>query len=717
VDGSPIGTDSSAPFSVAWDSRTSANGAHTLSASAVDLAGNVGASSPVSVTVDNYQDLENPTPPTSLTATPVTAARVNLTWQAGGDNVGVDHYVVLRDAVAVATPVDTNYSDGDVLPQTQYTYTIIAVDAAGNESEPSEPAVAATPPATSSFTFAAAGDHSATPRTSASLAALDASSAEFYLALGDLDYDAVNPDSTWCDYVKNGLPAKGPEFPFELVTGNHEEQGSVEGYILNHTACLPDRLGSVPGPGSVYGAEYLFDYPAADPLMRVLMLPANLTVENVTYTYEVGSPHRAWLVAAIDQARAAGIPWIAVGLHYSCPTTGSRVTCVMGTALWNLLLDKRVDLILTAHEHSYQRSKQLVLDPLVCPSISANVYQAGCIADDGSDGTYPKGIGSVNVIAGTFGRSLLAVNPDDPEAPYFARIDGNTYGFMEYSVRRERIDARFVPTTGTATDAFSIVEGAPAQADVTPPSTATGLVATLAGQAQVDLAWVPSTDTSGIASYAVYRDGVRIGTTATTAFSDLAVVAGASYGYTVRAYDPAGNPSGESAPATVTIPGGGPTLTFTASGDATIRSDAPTANFGTAPTLEVDNSPTHHSLLRFDVTGLTAGRVAKATLKLYCVNASVDGGSAFTISNDWEENTVTWASAPPAGLTPVDTIGPVVTGTWYDVDLTSVVNQDGSYSVRITSSSINGADYHSREGPVSLVPHLVVEEIPNQAIG
>ena len=44
--------------------------------------------------------------------------------------------------------------------------------------------------------------------------------------------------------VKERLPTLGPMFPFQLVAGNHEEQGGSDGYIMNHAACLPDRLNS-----------------------------------------------------------------------------------------------------------------------------------------------------------------------------------------------------------------------------------------------------------------------------------------------------------------------------------------------------------------------------------------------------------------------------------------------------------------------------------------
>jgi hypothetical protein len=53
VDGVPIATDTSAPYTTSWDSSTVANGSHTLTAVAQDLAGNSMTSAPVAVTVAN----------------------------------------------------------------------------------------------------------------------------------------------------------------------------------------------------------------------------------------------------------------------------------------------------------------------------------------------------------------------------------------------------------------------------------------------------------------------------------------------------------------------------------------------------------------------------------------------------------------------------------------------------------------------------------------
>ena len=51
-----LGTDITPPYSLAWNTRTAANGPHTLTSKAFDFAGNSGASTTVSVTLDNDLD-------------------------------------------------------------------------------------------------------------------------------------------------------------------------------------------------------------------------------------------------------------------------------------------------------------------------------------------------------------------------------------------------------------------------------------------------------------------------------------------------------------------------------------------------------------------------------------------------------------------------------------------------------------------------------------
>ncbi len=99
-------------------------------------------------------DTEPPTVPTNLSATAVSGTQVDLTWTASTDNVGVTGYKVFRNGGQIGTSATTSYSDTTCSPNTTYTYTVSAYDAANNESAQSAPAVATTPPGASVKNYA-----------------------------------------------------------------------------------------------------------------------------------------------------------------------------------------------------------------------------------------------------------------------------------------------------------------------------------------------------------------------------------------------------------------------------------------------------------------------------------------------------------------------------------------------------------------------------------
>src|SRR6185369_11971291 len=78
------------------------------------------------------------------------ASSVQVCWDASTDNVGVTRYDVYRGGVKIgsATPPATCYTDTTAQPNTTYSYTVVALDAAGNASAPSSPLSVTTPPAT-----------------------------------------------------------------------------------------------------------------------------------------------------------------------------------------------------------------------------------------------------------------------------------------------------------------------------------------------------------------------------------------------------------------------------------------------------------------------------------------------------------------------------------------------------------------------------------------
>jgi hypothetical protein len=354
--------------------------------------------------------------------------------------------------------------------------------------------------------FAAGGDMGCSPAAAATLEGIHRSGADFALHFGDMAYDqaAAPYEATWCDFVHARL---GTGFPYEIVTGGHDlDEGATlgsqyEGSIDKYVQCMPDRLGATSEAGAGYGKEYFFDHPALHPLARFIMISPSIVMPDGTvfdYTASPPSAHYRWLVDAIDGARASGIRWVVVGMARDCITAGEK-HCEIGPDVFNLLVDKKVDLILQGHEHGYERSKQLATGP-ECTAIPLGApAPAPCIADDGTDGIYRKGTGPVLVIAGTLGIGQRPMYPQDPEAPDFvtlmgggcprgvaSRADGAPLaehgapcdpqpapGFVEYTVSAERIAARFVPNNGTGfTDSFTISDPAwsPAPASPGPPA-------------------------------------------------------------------------------------------------------------------------------------------------------------------------------------------------------------------------------------------------------
>ena len=150
-------------------------------------------------------------------------------------------------------------------------------------------------------------------------------------------------------------------------------------------------------------------------------------------------------------------------------------------------------------------------------------------------------------------------------------------------------------------------------------------------------------------------------------------------------------------------------LTFSPTDDAYVVDREPNTNFGGATSLQVDNSPVEHILMKFQVSGVGSRTVESAKLRLFCTDGSSVGGQFRRVaSNSWSEGTVTWNNAPAADTGTVATLGKVSTGVWYEVDLASLVTGDGAWSLRVTSTTTNGADYTSEEGSAGFRPQLVV---------
>jgi hypothetical protein len=82
-------------------------------------------------------DTTAPSAPTNLKASSAltnTAASVSLSWAASSDNVGVAGYRISRNTTALGTTTALGYTDTNAARSTTYSYSVVAFDAAGNNS-------------------------------------------------------------------------------------------------------------------------------------------------------------------------------------------------------------------------------------------------------------------------------------------------------------------------------------------------------------------------------------------------------------------------------------------------------------------------------------------------------------------------------------------------------------------------------------------------------
>jgi hypothetical protein len=352
---------------------------------------------------------------------------------------------------------------------------ILALGMAANASPSHE--VSVTPPVSFSFFFG--GD---TGYYSGLLGGSNASNRliqpDFFLDLGDISYNGTTNgypptgnEVDWCNFIKanvqNRLSNSG--FPYLFVTGNHEDgsstqkDGYIDAFIGNN--CLPlsafnskaragegyiNFIGSglcseSLGPDPCYGKEGYFDYPASNPVARIITLTVADTVGNsssrVNFNYCPSSicgdstmnQHFQWLNSTITSAKKTGL-WTMVAFHKPCLSPGIGIGCEgngetpnghnANYQLENYLMSKGVDVILNGHVHLYARSKQLTCLGLTEPQSDSKTgitYSPSCVGNDGSSGVYERGAGTVEVIQGVFSQRDEQLNFSRPDINYFAK--------------------------------------------------------------------------------------------------------------------------------------------------------------------------------------------------------------------------------------------------------------------------------------------------------
>jgi chitodextrinase len=114
-------------------------------------------------------DAQAPSMPLDLKATASSPTEIDLSWSASTDNQGVTGYKIFRNNAQIDKITSTTYTDSVLTPGTSYTYTIAAIDAAGNSSAASTANTVTTLGATTTSTADSAATSSCAPAPTSSL--------------------------------------------------------------------------------------------------------------------------------------------------------------------------------------------------------------------------------------------------------------------------------------------------------------------------------------------------------------------------------------------------------------------------------------------------------------------------------------------------------------------------------------------------------------------
>ena len=139
-----------------------------------------------------------------------------------------------------------------------------------------------------------------------------------------------------------------------------------------------------------------------------------------------------------------------------------------------------------------------------------------------------------------------------------------------------------------------------------------------------------------------------------------------------------------------------------------MNASKPISNYGSSTSLRADASPDLHSYLRFDVLGLGGKAITRARLLVYMESKTNQGIDLWRVANNgWNETTMNYNNAPALGSV-LASSGPAGSpGSWVELDVTSYLNGEGSYSFGITSPSSTAIKFSSREGVFA--PQLILD--------
>ena len=530
-------------------------------------------------------DTTPPSVPSGVVATPVSASQIAVNWTASTDaGTGVGGYRVFRNGTLVGSPTATTFTDTGLAANTQYSYTVTAVDNGipPNQSATSAAATATTLPAQPDTTPPSVPTGvQATPLSTSQIAVNWTASTD--AGTGVAGYRVFRDGTlvgspTATTYTDTGLAAntmyRYTVTAIDRATPPNQSAASVTASAT--TFAVPTGLAirvNTAGPaytdslGQAWAADSGFNTGNASTVGNAI---AN-TVDDVLYQserwddaaapelqYSFAVPNGTYLVRLHFAENFSGA--FAVGARvFDVDVEGVRrfedidVFAAVG-ARAALVRSATVDVadgqinILFRHQTE---------NPMV--------YAIEIIGQGGTVDTTPPTVPGGVVATPTSGSQITvtwtaSTDAGTGVAGYRVFRDGTLVGsptattFSDaglaantlYRYTVTAVDGAVPPNqSGVSTTATATTLGPPP--DTTPPSVPTGVLATPLSTSQIAVNWTASTDAgTGVAGYRVFRNGTLVGSPTATTFNDTGLTASTQYSYTVTAVDNA-TPANQSA--------------------------------------------------------------------------------------------------------------------------------------------------------------------------
>ena len=467
------------------------------------------------------QDNTAPSTPTGLNASVITPTQINLAWTASADNVGVTGYRVYRNgALLITLGTVTTYQNSGLTASTTYSYTVQAMDGAGNASGQSTAAIVTTP-ATADTTAPSAPTGLTANVVSGSRIDLAWSAATDNIAVtgyrvfqnGALLVSLGNVTT----YQNTGL---APSTTYIYTVRALDAAGNVSGLSTAASATTPGVLTDTIAPSIPTN------------LVPNAVSPSQINLSWSASTDNVGvAGYRVYRNGVLVAVLSSGIVYQDTGLT---PST---------TYSYN------VDAIDAVGNAS---------------GLSPAVNGMTLAAPDTIAPSTPTGLAANAVSSSQINLSWTASSDNLAVTGYRVFRDGTlltTLGNVTtyqnigltpsttYSYRVRAIDlAGNVSNQSNAASAMT--QPAP---DTTAPTTPTGLIANAISSSRISLSWSASTDNVAVSGYRVYQNGVFLAAVGNvTTYQTAGLAASTTYSYNVDAIDSSGNASGVSAVATAT---------------------------------------------------------------------------------------------------------------------------------------------------------------------